>query len=865
MKLLYLLSLFLCLCGHLTAQQLPPVVSILEKRVSLSVTQVEMEKVLQILSQNYGIQFSYSSQVVPIHVQISVHFRDQPLEFVLKSIFEPRSISYSTIGNRIVLRKTRLPLEQTVRGLLIDQASKAPISGANVVVAGTDPALGATTDDAGHFRIEHVPVGRQVIRASHIGYETYILPAQLVGTGKEVVLSLEMTEAVTSINELLVASKRNRWEPVNEMAAVSARHLPISEAKRYATSLNDPARIVAGYAGVTGDDYLENALVIRGNSSRGLLWRLEGVEIPNPNHFAEEGSASGGVSVISGNVLASSDFLTGAFPAQYGNALSGVLDLRLRRGNNEKREYSIQLGTMGLDVTWEGPFRKGNQASYLINYRYSLFSLLKPVGFDAGNANTATRFQDLSFKLNFPTQRLGIFSLYGIGGVSGLSLDSALIQGYSRSNVGVLGLSHQYQINASTSVHTVLSLSGTGIRRNRSHHRLDTASSGSGENFGKSYVRWSSTIHKKLNARHFLEGGLTFSLLSYSFHDTGHSLQNPASPNNRMVFDDQGSAGLFQGYLSWRFKIRETLTLITGLHATHFDLNRRSVFEPRMGLTWQFRPQHSLHLGAGMHSRIEPLQYYFARFILPDQTKVQYNRNLDFTKARHFVLGYHYQIGRHLNLHAETYYQGLYNTAVREDSSSIFSSISVYEGFTSHPLVNQGTGSNYGLELSLEKSFASKYYVIWNGSVFRARYRTIDEAERNSPYNSSFTTNLLTGKEFQLGSQKGRHQLSMNARMVWSGGKRYIPIHLGESIAQEREVLNLKEAYQHQLDDYLRLDFQIAYRYNHPKFTGEWRIDVFNVTNQQKTVKFYYNPEKQHIDRLGQLGILPVVAYRMEF
>jgi hypothetical protein len=239
---------------------------------------------------------------------------------------------------------------------------------------GLEPVKGSSTDEKGNFRIEEVPIGRKSLKVSHVGYETIILPELLIGTGKENIITVQLTELISSISEVIITDEAVRMESLNEMAAVSTKLLPMTVAKRYASSLQDPARIVSAYAGVTGDDYLENSIVIRGNSSRGLLWRLEGVEIPNPNHFADEGSASGGVSIMSANVLADSDFITSAFPARYGNALSGVLDLRLRNGNTEKQEYTIQAGTMGIDLAAEGPFKKGLKASYMVNYRYSMFS-----------------------------------------------------------------------------------------------------------------------------------------------------------------------------------------------------------------------------------------------------------------------------------------------------------------------------------------------------------------------------------------------------------------------------------------------------------------------------------------------------------
>ncbi len=863
MKILYAFLLLLPLRpAGLAAQSGPGRESVLDRRVTVALVDVTLAEALQTLGGQSGAAFAYSSNVVPAGHRVSLRADGQPLARVLDTLLGPHGLAYRARGNRVVLRRAEVPLRQTVRGTVIDRASKAPVAGANVVLAGAQPPVGAITDAHGAFRLPGVPVGRQTVRVSHIGYETAVAANLLVGAGAETVLPVELAEAVTPVAEVVVTDAANRLEPLDGMATTSARPLPMAEAKRYAASLNDPARIASGYAGVSGDDYLENALVVRGNSSRGLLWRLEGVEIPNPNHFADEGASGGGVSIFSAHVLANSDFLTSAFPARYGNALSGVLDLRLRNGNAEKREHAVQAGTMGLDVALEGPFRKGRGASYLVNGRYSLFSLLNRAGFNVGNANAATGFGDAVFKLHFPAGRAGVFSVFGVGGLSGYRLDSAYVTGRNRSDVGVVGVAHGWQANATTSVRTVLALSGTRIGAERTS-RADDPPETYREDFRKSFARAAVTVHKKLSVRHALEAGATYSQLSYRFGDAREASPDD-SPRDGSVFDDAGNTALVQGYLSGQYRPGEQLTLTGGLHVLYFGLNGRTSVEPRAGLAWKFRPGHALRAGLGVHSRVEPLQYYFARFVARDGTEVQYNRHLGFTKARHYVLGYDWQPAPHLSLRFETYYQDVYNVPVRADSG-LFSSISVYEGFTTYALANRGTGDNYGVELSAEKSFARNYYLVWNGALYRATYLTLDGPRRNTPYNGGFNTHLLTGREFRLGRQAGRHALNVSLRATWAGGKRYIPVDLAASVAQGREVLDVKEAYRHQLDDYARLDLQVAYRFNRPRFTGEWRLDVFNATNHRSTVKYYYQPDTQRVAALTQLGTLPVLACRLEF
>ncbi|MGI9544960.1 MAG: carboxypeptidase-like regulatory domain-containing protein, partial [Cyclobacteriaceae bacterium] len=238
-------------------------------------------------------------------------------------------------------------LTQTVRGKVVDTQSKSPVIGANVIIVGSDPIQGGVSDTEGNFRIPNVSIGRHNIRVTYIGYEDLVIPELLVGSGKEVVMNINLTESIIKMEELVI--KQEKGKPLNEVATVSALSFSVEETSRYAATFDDPARAALSFAGVRGggDDVL-NEIVIRGNSPRGLLWQIEGIEVPNPNHFAEEGSSAGGISMLSSSVLSNSDFLTGAFPAEYGNALSGVFDIQLRNGNNEKREYAVQAGLLGI-------------------------------------------------------------------------------------------------------------------------------------------------------------------------------------------------------------------------------------------------------------------------------------------------------------------------------------------------------------------------------------------------------------------------------------------------------------------------------------------------------------------------------------
>src|SRR5688572_14992138 len=271
-------------------------------------------------------------------------------------------------------------LTQTIRGKVIDRESQAPLIGVSVAIVTSDPVKGSMTDTEGNFKIEKVPVGRHTLKINYIGYQEQVMPEMLLGSGKELILNIGLSEDIRQMQEVVIKAQQEKGRPQNEMATLSARSISVEETKRYAASLNDPARAALSYAGVGATDDMSNEIVVRGNSPKGVLWRIDGIEVPNPNHFGQEGASGGPISMLSVNMLDNSDFYTGAFPAEYGNALSGIFDMKLRKGNNEKREYAFQAGVLGVDFAAEGPFKKGYKGSYLANYRYSTLAILNSVG-----------------------------------------------------------------------------------------------------------------------------------------------------------------------------------------------------------------------------------------------------------------------------------------------------------------------------------------------------------------------------------------------------------------------------------------------------------------------------------------------------
>ena len=768
-------------------------------------------------------------------------------------------------------------LTQTIKGTVVDKQSQTPLPGVVVQVINSDPLLGTSTNDKGEFKIERVPIGRWQLKFQVISYkERYI--TIILNAGKESVTNLEMEESVIQGEEVVITAEQDKTKTNNKMSTVSSRVFSAEEAARYAGSRNDPARMAANFAGVSGANDSRNDIIIRGNSPLGILWRLNGLDIPNPNHFGNAGSTGGPISILNNNTLDNSDFMTGAFAADYGNATSGVFDLKMRQGNNEKHEFIAQLGFNGFELGAEGPLSKNKNASFMVNYRYSTLSVFKALNIDFGTGAAVPQYQDVTFKTDFSTKKYGKFSFWGIGGLSYVALlesDKKAGQdlyGYSardtyfRSNVGASGITHTLLFKNNAYLKTNIGVSGNYNRVIAD--RIDSSFK-TPNNLKPEYrqttqnIRYSlnTTYNKKFNSRNFINAGLYTELYQTVFVDSNDYL---FGDNTFITLRNyRGSTALLRGFVQWQHKFTDNFLINAGISDQFFLLNNSNAIEPRIGLKYSITRKQALSLGGGLHSQLQPIYIYFAT----DTTKnnrVETNKNLDYTRAAHAVLAYDNNFAENFRIKTELYYQYIFNAPVK-NYPDYFSVLNLGADFNSpnvSNLVSTGTGYNYGLEVTLEKFYNKGYYFLFTGSVFESKYTGSDGVLRNTAFNGNYVFNLLGGKEFKI---KQNHIISFDIRGTYSGGKRYTPINLDASIATNSEVRDVSQAYSQQYSNYFRLDVKPGYRFNKKKITHEFSIDIQNVTRNLNVFQQTYDITNKTIKTDYQLRFFVIPQYRVLF
>lgn len=786
---------------------------------------------------------------------------------------------------------------QNVRGKITDSETSFPLAGAKVEIDLKDPSgvnYRAVSDGEGLFKIADVPVGKYSMTTRCAQYEAKTQTIE-VNSGKELILTILLQELVTAKEEVVVTG-RKKGEIINELAVISAQQFSVSETNRYPGSRMDPARMASNFAGVQGADDSRNDIIIRGNSPLGVVWRVEGIDIPNPNHFAIAGSSGGPVSVLNNKILGNSDFIMSAFPAEYGNSVSGVFDLKLRNGNDQRHEFTGQFGFLGTEFLAEGPLNKKGTSSFLLMGRYSTLSLFQKLGIQLGT-DAIPVYGDLAFKFNFKLRKGGNLSFWGMGGKSNISIMISEKTEYTTdlygegdrdqyfgTSMGVTGLNYKKAINESTFISSTLALSQEVQHANHDYLQrsltingvdtsiqIDTLYPLMAYTFKTNKLSSYTAINHKINKQHLIKFGYNADLFLMNMHDS--ALIDYNTPDQYFTrWNYEGSCVLIQPFIQWKWRISDQTDFTAGIHSQYFSMsNSLSPAELRLGFKHKLPGNQSVFAGAGMHSQAQPLYTYV------DNRKGvgnYFNKGMGFTKSIHSGLGYEKFFNQGFSIRTEAYYQYLYNIPVTI-APSAFSMINMGSGFTrifADSLVNSGTGYNYGLELTVQKYFDKSFFFLFSGTLYDSRYTGSDGILRNTSYNGKFVTNLLAGKEFKIGK---KNVLGLGCKVTMAGGKRYGLVDIAKT-NQEKDLIYRDSMFNElQFKDYFRMDLKISWRMNAKAMTHEIGLDLVNILNTKNLLSLAYapsldqnvinSPNYQPVTQKTQLGFLPIFYYKIDF
>lgn len=830
---------------------------------------ITLAQALKIIEDKSGYSVAYNKSDMDPAKKIEIDLENAELEDLLSAILNPAGFTYQLVGNHIVIKPLSEKtgdtafLHQTIRGVVTDKASGVPVSFATIFVVDSNPAIGAISDSTGQFRLENLVVGRYALRVSCVGYEPAIINEIQLNSAKESYCEISLKELTMNLEEVVIRPLVKKDQPLNPMVLTGARMVSVEEANRYAGGFDDPARLVSSFAGVAGN-VGSNAIAVRGNSPQFFQWKLEGVEIPNPTHFADMTGIGGGIlTALSSQVMGNSDFFTGAFPSEYNNALSGVFDMHMRKGNNQKYEHTFQVGLMGIDVASEGPVNKKKRSSYLFNYRYSTMALMNAIA-----GQTAMNYQDLSFKLNFPTRSAGTFSVWGIGLLdknrAKAESDSAKwVSSVDKQKVhtdmvkAAGGVGHLYYLGKDTYVKT--SLATTYSRNRQDIQTLDKQLAfykvGDLVSHNRDITLF-SYINRKFSSSHLNRTGLTLTGL---FYNTNFNLSPEEYKPMEKIAEGSGFTSALSAFSNSIIRLNKKFTANIGVTGQYFMLNKRWSLEPRFSLKWQLLPRHSLSLAYGLHSRRERLDYYYVKTKESGDTLV--NKNLKLAKSHHLVFSYNWNISPAIHLKVEPYFQYLFHIPVEPGSS--FSVINHNAYVMDRRLVNTGKGRNYGIDLTLEQYMVRGWFWLVSGSLFKSEYYGGDARWRRSRLDQTFLLNALAGKEWIWGKQR-QHVINASIRLSCQGGQRYAPIDREKTYEKKTVYFDETRANTLRTPNSFITDLTFNYKLNKKNVAHEIGLKVLNL-NGFKDLGLQYNYKSRKIEYLREALVVPNLAYKIYF
>lgn len=748
---------------------------------------------------------------------------------------------------------------QIIRGYVYDEISRRPIEGVEVYLQKTEPLKGTSSDAEGKFVLKDVEVGRYIITFKHIGYQPHHEDI-VVEAGKPLHLQMNLTPTYNELEGITITDKPF----ITDLNAVGKRSVTIEQTRRFAANYLDPARVMLSFPGVVPQNDQNNNIIINGKSPNGLLWRVEGMDVLNPNHLANAGTLSdrptqngGGVNILSAQMLGKTNFLTAPFGPAYGNVFSGAMEMNFRPGNKQQHHYMAQASLIGLDVAAEGPLKR-DRSSFLVNYRYSTVGLLSKMGVDFGGEEID--FQDLSFHMSFDQKKGGRLSVFGYGGNSNndfggiddpqeweFDKDSTRVDFSSVS--GAFGFKEVLPLNKRSSLLFGATFSMIDTKRSSQGLGRDGATIPAEKyELKKGLLSGKMEFKSRISVSSRISAGM---MANYS-NDKLLAVESYTGRGELINGDGQGL--LLQPYVDFGTWLSSQWNIEGGLRYMYFSYNESMALLPFLQLNHHLNEQTLISLSYGNQSQIQSPELYFT----------DNNKMLDMSRMHHVSLGYNRSFKNTL-FSSKIFYETMYSIPVSQGASNSFSAINQLNEYPAGPLVNDGTGEIYGINMSFEKPVNNGFYYIMSGSVFESTYKGSDNIERDTRFNNNYSVSITAGKELTKEKSDAVRITGLDGRLFYAGGMKKTPV--SEQLSQNalRTVYVEDQAFSENLGDYFRIDFRLSFRKEKANYTRVLALDIQNLISVENDGFEYYDFRKGEVIMKKQLGIIPILVYRVEF
>lgn len=724
------------------------------------------------------------------------------------------------------------PVHQ-VKGTVIDKSSRQPLEFINVMIVGLNK--GGVTNAEGKFSIGQVPPGIYRLQASAIGYKTVTTPEYILST-RDLHIQIEMEENQTELEGVTVTASPFRRDIESP---VSLRIIGLQEIEKSPGANRDISRIVQSYPGVAFSPIgYRNDLIVRGGSPSENRFYLDGVEIPNINHFSTQGASGGPVGILNADLIREVNFYTGAFPTDKGNALSSVLDFKLRDGDMERNSLKATLGASEVSLASNGHL--GKKTSYLVSVRQSYLQFL----FDMLGLPFLPTFTDAQFKLKTRFDARNELTVLGLGGIDKMKLNTkaddedneyilsylpkiqqetftlgAVYRHYAGAHVQSVVASHSYLNNRNTKYqqndesdpdHLMLRLRST---EQNTQLRLENSSS---------FRNWKVTVGTSLDYSQY--SNTTF---------------QKVYTDRAQTFDYHTYLGIMRwglfGTVNYT-SIDERFTASLGLRA---DANNYSAamkdlsdqLSPRLSLSYQLTEHWSLSGNAGLYYQLPP---YTALGFKNNNGLYANKYALRYMQVSQGSVGLNWRKGDTFEVSVEGFYKDYDKIPLSvADGIPLTCKGNDYGVIGNELLTSTAQGRSYGAELLLKWLVAKKLNLASSFTLFKSEYRTDKESEYiASAWDNRFIFNLR-------GTYNLPRHWSVGMKVSCIGGAPYTPYNADKSSlvtawnAQGKPYYDYTRYNEERLPAFTQVDIRIDKTFYLKRCMLGFYIDLQNIAGSK--------------------------------
>ncbi|HRN25986.1 MAG TPA: TonB-dependent receptor, partial [Ignavibacteriaceae bacterium] len=701
-----------------------------------------------------------------------------------------------------------------VYGRVFDFTTKQPIPFANVLVLETN--FGAATNDAGLFKIESLPVQTYQIRASVIGYNAQIKTDVVVQTGKPAEVNFELVPQAIEFDGITVTSDYFRKDPLE---VNSIRSFSYEEIRRSPGGFEDVIRALSILPGVAQADAGRNDLIVRGGAPSENLYLINGIEVPNINHFGTQGATGGPLSYVNLDFVRETSFSTGGFSALYGDKLSSVLNINLREGREDRfgGKGTISASQFGLNL--EGPITQNS--NFIFSARRSYLDFI----FKAANFSFVPEYYDVLLKADFSPHTQDAFSFLFISAFDNVKFfNDDADQRFDNSRI--LG-TDQVQYVAGFTYRHLFTDGFFNLALSRNYVDYDSRQIDSLLN--------PIFTNKSKEEENSLRADLVFKLSKASEINIGGTAKlieadfDILFPNFFTTFGDslpvtslktENTYTKFGVYTNYNTLLFNRLTANVGIRSDIFTaLNKKIYFSPRLSLSYALTDLTNINFSTGIYNQ-SPSYIWLEAF--------ESNRDLKMIQVNQFVLGFDHRISADALLKVEAFYKDYKNyptSTVRpylvlaNTGAGFTGSDDNYSSFGLEPLVDAGYGKARGVELSIQKKLSDiPYYGIFSFTYSKSDYTSLDGIERSGSYDQNWIINLSGGYKFD-------EFWEVSSKFRFASGRPYTPFNFdGTQNIIDYNTRRIKSTHS--------LDVRVDKRWYFSGWTLITYVDIQNIYNQ---------------------------------